>query len=182
MSLSAISFLQRVREALLGSLRHAAPIPARRHKRSRRGKPSEVTFRAKLSRASTARARCHVQRTNVLDRFMCADAIVCYGVSAPKLPCVHCSCRLWGCSMNSHNLAALVREFRGRTSTAMTKPQDQPTPQDQPKLSPGDVAEPGTPGTGEDVCPECKGTGQVGSAPCATCGGTGKVTEGIGGG
>jgi hypothetical protein len=84
--------------------------------------------------------------------------------------------------MNSHNLAALVREFRGRTSTAMTKPQDQSIPQDKPKLSPGDVAEPGTPGTGEDVCPECKGSGHVGSAPCATCGGTGKVTEGIGGG
>jgi hypothetical protein len=84
--------------------------------------------------------------------------------------------------MNSRNIAALVREFRENAGTAMAKPQDQPTTQDKPKLSPGDVAEPGTPGTGEDVCPECKGSGQIGSAPCATCGGTGKVTEGIGGG
>ena len=38
----------------------------------------------------------------------------------------------------------------------MAKPQDQPTTQDKPKLSSGDVAEPGTPGTGEDVCPDCK--------------------------
>ena len=84
--------------------------------------------------------------------------------------------------MNSCNVAALVREFRENVGAAMPKPQDQPTTQDKPKLSPGDVAEAGTPGTGEDVCPDCKGSGQIGSAPCATCGGTGKVTEGIGGG
>jgi hypothetical protein len=84
--------------------------------------------------------------------------------------------------MNSRNIAALARQFVAYGSTVMAKPQDQPTTQDKPKLSPGDVAEPGTPGTGEDVCPECKGSGQIGSAPCATCGGTGKVTEGIGGG
>ena len=64
----------------------------------------------------------------------------------------------------------------------MAKPQDQPATQDKPKLSPGDVAEPGTPETGEDVCPDCKGSGQIGSAPCPACGGTGKVIEGIGGG
>jgi RecJ-like exonuclease len=60
----------------------------------------------------------------------------------------------------------------------MTKPQDEPTQQDKPALNPGDVAEPGTPGTGEDVCPDCKGSGQIGSAPCPSCGGTGKVIEG----
>jgi RecJ-like exonuclease len=64
----------------------------------------------------------------------------------------------------------------------MAKPQDQSTTGDKPSLNPGDVAEPGTPGTGEDVCPECKGSGQIDSAPCPACGGTGKVIEGIGGG
>jgi RecJ-like exonuclease len=54
--------------------------------------------------------------------------------------------------------------------------------QDKPALNPGDVAQPGTPGTGEDVCPECKGSGQIDSVPCPACGGTGKVIEGIGGG
>jgi RecJ-like exonuclease len=54
--------------------------------------------------------------------------------------------------------------------------------QDKPALNPGDLAEPGTPGTGEDVCSECKGSGQIDSAPCPACGGTGKVIEGIGGG
>jgi hypothetical protein len=52
----------------------------------------------------------------------------------------------------------------------------------QPPLNPGDDAEPGTPGTGEDVCPVCSGTGQANGETCATCGGTGKVVEGIGGG
>jgi hypothetical protein len=38
--------------------------------------------------------------------------------------------------MNSRNIAALVREFRENAGTAMAKPQDQPTTQDKPKLSP----------------------------------------------
>jgi hypothetical protein len=60
------------------------------------------------------------------------------------------------------------------------------TPRDQsvseePKLNPGDQAEPGTPGTGENICPECSGSGKVGATACPICGGTGKVVEGIGG-
>jgi hypothetical protein len=49
-------------------------------------------------------------------------------------------------------------------------------------LNPGDEAEPGAPGTGEDICPVCGGDGEAQGAPCANCGGTGKVVEGIGGG
>ena len=48
-------------------------------------------------------------------------------------------------------------------------------------LNPGDEAAPGTPGTGEAVCPICRGSGRVGAAPCETCGGTGRIVEGIGG-
>jgi DnaJ-class molecular chaperone len=51
----------------------------------------------------------------------------------------------------------------------------------QPKVNPGDDAAPGTPGAGENVCPDCKGSGRLNNAPCKTCGGTGKVVEGIGG-
>jgi hypothetical protein len=48
---------------------------------------------------------------------------------------------------------------------------------------PGDEAPPGTPGTGEDVCPVCKGSGkEAGGGECPNCGGTGKIVEGIGGG
>jgi DnaJ-class molecular chaperone len=61
----------------------------------------------------------------------------------------------------------------------MTNPPDQP-------LNPGDEAAPGTPGSGEDVCPVCQGSGNVqregGAVPCSNCGGTGVVVEGIGGG
>jgi DnaJ-class molecular chaperone len=52
----------------------------------------------------------------------------------------------------------------------------------QPRVNPGDEAAPGTPGAGENVCPDCKGSGRLGNTPCKTCGGTGKVIEGIGGG
>ena len=51
-----------------------------------------------------------------------------------------------------------------------------------PKLNPGDDARPGSPGAGENVCPDCRGSGRLKSRACPTCGGTGKVVEGIGGG
>ena len=46
---------------------------------------------------------------------------------------------------------------------------------------PGDQAPPGTPGTGENLCPNCDGSGKVNGRPCDNCGGTGKITAGIGG-
>ena len=49
-------------------------------------------------------------------------------------------------------------------------------------LKPGDEAPPGTPGTGENVCPDCKGTGKIDGETCPNCWGTGKIVEGIGGG
>jgi len=48
--------------------------------------------------------------------------------------------------------------------------------------NPGDEAAPGTPGTGENLCPRCGGSGRIDGAECRECGGTGKVIEGIGGG
>jgi len=48
--------------------------------------------------------------------------------------------------------------------------------------SPGDDARPGTPGTGENVCPKCGGSGKVAGAPCPKCEGTGVVIEGTAGG
>lgn len=49
-------------------------------------------------------------------------------------------------------------------------------------LNPGDDAPPGTPGTGENVCPQCQGSGKQGGGECPSCGGTGIVIEGIAGG
>lgn len=51
----------------------------------------------------------------------------------------------------------------------------------QAQMAPGDEAPAGTPGTGEDVCPQCGGSGRIGGSACPNCQGTGKVTVGIGG-
>ncbi|RJG03452.1 hypothetical protein [Noviherbaspirillum sedimenti] len=51
-----------------------------------------------------------------------------------------------------------------------------------PEMNPGDAAPAGTPGTGEDICPKCKGTGKIDGTDCQNCGGTGRIVEGIGGG
>ena len=51
-----------------------------------------------------------------------------------------------------------------------------------PDTNPGDDAAPGTPGTGENVCPHCGGNGEHDGKPCEVCGGTGKVIEGLAGG
>lgn len=45
---------------------------------------------------------------------------------------------------------------------------------------PGDEAEPGTPQTGEGVCPVCGGEGMVAGRPCANCRGTGKIVVNVG--
>ncbi|WP_169338857.1 hypothetical protein [Stutzerimonas azotifigens] len=53
---------------------------------------------------------------------------------------------------------------------------------DSNEMNPGDQAPAGTPGTGENICPDCAGSGRAeGGRPCATCGGSGKVIQGIGG-
>ncbi len=60
-----------------------------------------------------------------------------------------------------------------------------PKPEQTPGIgnpAPGDEAPPATPGAGENVCPDCHGTGRIGDRPCPSCGGTGKIIEGIGGG
>lgn len=49
------------------------------------------------------------------------------------------------------------------------------------KMSPGDQAVPGTPGTGENICRRCGGTGKLNGRECDLCDGTGYVIEGVGG-
>lgn len=51
------------------------------------------------------------------------------------------------------------------------------------RTNPGDEAAPGTPGTGENLCPHCSGRGRHDDgSECSVCGGTGKVIEGLAGG
>jgi hypothetical protein len=49
------------------------------------------------------------------------------------------------------------------------------------ETAPGDEAPPETPGTGENICRRCNGTGRLGEKPCPECEGTGRVVQGIGG-
>jgi hypothetical protein len=56
---------------------------------------------------------------------------------------------------------------------------DDPT---RPDVAPGDEAPPGTPDTGEDICPDCNGSGRLNGGECPTCQGTGRVIRGLGGG
>ena len=46
--------------------------------------------------------------------------------------------------------------------------------------NPGDEVPPGTPGTGENVCPRCGGSGKQGASACSDCGGTGRVNVNVG--
>jgi hypothetical protein len=48
-------------------------------------------------------------------------------------------------------------------------------------LAPGDDAPAGTAGTGEDICPMCKGRGRLDEGTCPNCAGRGKVIKGVGG-
>jgi hypothetical protein len=47
--------------------------------------------------------------------------------------------------------------------------------------APGDEAAAGTPGTGEDVCPQCRGSGKLDGKSCANCNGSGRIIKAIGG-
>ena len=54
--------------------------------------------------------------------------------------------------------------------------------EDPEDLAPGDEAPPGEPSAGENVCPECGGSGQLDGGECPNCGGRGMVIEAVGGG
>jgi DnaJ-class molecular chaperone len=49
----------------------------------------------------------------------------------------------------------------------------------EPK-SPGDEVPPGTPQTGEDVCPRCGGSGKLDGGECPDCEGSGTVIVNVG--
>lgn len=46
-------------------------------------------------------------------------------------------------------------------------------------MAPGDEAPRGTPGTGEDICPVCGGSGQEGDGDCDNCLGRGRIIKAI---
>jgi hypothetical protein len=50
---------------------------------------------------------------------------------------------------------------------------------DEPRR-PGNESRPGSPQTGEHICPACGGSGYRAGAPCPECGGTGHVIAIVG--
>ena len=75
---------------------------------------------------------------------------------------------------------AVPRGNEGRNDQPAGQQPMQPSGAQVP-MAPGDEAPAGTPSTGEDVCPQCGGTGRLGASACPNCEGTGKVIVGIGG-
>jgi DnaJ-class molecular chaperone len=54
-------------------------------------------------------------------------------------------------------------------------------PSEGGQARPGDEVPPGTPQSGEAICPRCGGAGKLADeTPCEDCGGTGKVTQLVG--
>ena len=47
-------------------------------------------------------------------------------------------------------------------------------------MNPGDESPAGTPGTAENICPDCGGSGRRGASSCAACGGSGKIVANVG--
>ncbi len=47
-------------------------------------------------------------------------------------------------------------------------------------VEPPDTLSPDQPG-GENLCPDCSGSGSIDGEECKTCGGSGKVIEPVGG-
>lgn len=87
-------------------------------------------------------------------------------------------------------------EIRGQPEPAASEPVEKAV-QEEPRLAghghpprpigvwdlnPGDMVRPGTPGAGENLCPDCGGEGQDHGKLCHTCGGTGLVTVPVSGG
>jgi hypothetical protein len=56
------------------------------------------------------------------------------------------------------------------------------TESSDPKMRPGDEAPKDEPSAGENLCPECGGSGELDGKRCENCEGSGRITEAIGGG
>src|SRR5947199_303234 len=86
-------------------------------------------------------------------------AEACLGAGWPSMDPVHAKKGMAGIAL------AGVRVHRRRPVMANT-PREGPTDTSgRPKpMAPGDQAPPGTPGTGEDVCPRCGGSGRLGAS------------------
>jgi hypothetical protein len=75
----------------------------------------------------------------------------------------------------------MMRNKAPKAQSTKRRSQTQMKTSNPTTLNPGDEAAPGTPGTGDDICPECQGKGRIGASVCPNCGGGGTITRAIGG-
>lgn len=52
--------------------------------------------------------------------------------------------------------------------------------QERKTMAPGDKAQPGAENAGQDLCPECDGTGRYRDEECKNCGGSGTIWVPVG--
>lgn len=52
---------------------------------------------------------------------------------------------------------------------------------DPMSAKPGDQAPEGAEGSGENICPDCSGSGKLDGKDCTACAGTGVVQDAVGG-
>jgi len=84
-----------------------------------------------------------------------------------------------GVNLSSESVAG--EEDPGASLDLPAAPGAVPISEPPPRRNPGDEAPADTPGTGENICRECGGSGRVNGTACPSCNGSGKVTVGIGG-
>ncbi len=119
-------------------------------------------------------ARSHFQLARsrrVLGFFLARLVMLASGTPAPGAG--------QGVNLSSESVAG--EEDPGASLDLPAAPGAVPISEPPPRLNPGDEAPAGTPGTGENICRECGGSGRVNGAACPSCNGSGKVTVGIGG-
>src|SRR5581483_5847714 len=75
-------------------------------------------------------------------------------------------------SASNHNSAlALTKLTKGAQLMTRNNPENTHMQSPGAKPNPGDEAARGTPGTGEDICPQCHGSGRIDGGRCPNCGG-----------
>jgi hypothetical protein len=78
------------------------------------------------------------------------------------------------------SVALLIGRRMNRRPHCGVHPRRRAAMADGDRKNPGDEDAPGSPQTGEDICPTCEGSGRLDRGPCPDCGGSGRVTVIVG--
>lgn len=149
--------------------RYPAPAAARRHDGPAEGSRNAVEHELKRS-GRKGRKQSRAETEEKLDRAV----EMTFPASDPPLPGNPTGNE--GASQPQGRQAPLI------SRDDIERARDEPKKSQSTDLAPGDDAPAGTVGTGEDICPMCKGGGRIDGSTCPNCSGKGKITKGVGGG